>query len=133
MKLEEAKGRGNKHYNKECKLCGKGEENLVHFIVECTALEGKRNYNLLNRNIEDPNQRLIDVLYRQEDHRGVGWMIRAMWFRRKAILACKEKMYKNSKIRSKNNEGLSRSDPGPMGISQTPIREKAPRHFTSRG
>ena len=67
MKLEEAKGRGNKFYNKECKLCGKEEEDL-HFMIKCTALEGKRNYNLINRNISDPTQRLIEVLFKQDDH-----------------------------------------------------------------
>ena len=105
----------------------------MHFIVECTALEGKRNYNLLDRNIEDPTQRLIEVLYKQEDHRGVGWMIRALWLRRKAILACKAKMHKESKARIKKHEGISRSDPGPMRRSQTPIRKKAIRYSTSRG
>ena len=102
-------------------------------MIKCTALEGKRNYNLLNRSISNPRERLIDVLFKQEDHRGVGWMIRAMWLRRKAILSCKEKMYKESLVRVKKNDVLNRSDPGPMGISQTPIREKVPRHFNSRG
>ena len=133
LKLEEAKGRGNKHYNKECKLCGKEEEDLVHFIVKCSALEGKRNYNLLNRNIDDPEQRLIDILYKQEDHRGVGWMIRGMWLRRKAILTCKEKMYKISKTRNKKGGSLSKSDPGPMGISQAPMGRKIVRNYTPRG
>ena len=134
LKLEEAIGRGNKFYNKTCKLCGKEEEDLLHFMIKCTALESKRCYKIIDKNFSDPRQRLIEVLYRQEDHRGVGWMIRAMWLRRKAILKCKENMYKESSLRKKKNEeGLNRSDPGPMGTSQTPIRERIARKCHSRG
>ena len=133
LKLEEAIGRGNKFYNKTCKLCGKEEEDL-HFMIKCTALESKRCYKIIDKKISDPKQRLIEVLFRQEDHRGVGWMIRAMWLRRKAILKCKENMYKASLLRKeKNEESLNRSDPGPMGISQTPIRERIARKCHSRG
>ena len=91
LKLEEAIGRGNRHYNKECKLCRQGDEDLVHFVIECKALEGKRDYNLIDRREEDPKQRLIKVLFTQEDHQGVGKMIRGLWFRRKAshsIIKC---------------------------------------------
>ena len=102
-------------------------------MIRCKALEGKRNYNLLNRSISNPKERLIDVLFKQEDHRGVGWMIRAMWLRRKDILCCKEKMYKESIVRTKRNNILNKSDPGPMGISQTPIRRGTPRQFNSKG
>ena len=98
---------------------------MVHFIVECKALEGKRNYDLLNGSIEDPTQRLIEVLYKQEDHRGVGWMIRGLWFRRRAILAYREKIDKESRARMLNQECKSRSDPVPVGTCQTPIRSKA--------
>ena len=103
-------------------------------MIKCTALESKRCYKLIDKSINEPRLRLIEVLYRQEDHRGVGWMIRAMWLRRKAILNCKENMYKESSSRKKKNEeGLNRSDPGPVGTSQTPIRERIARKCHSRG
>ena len=90
LKLEEAIGRGNLHYNTSCKLCGLGEEDIVHFTVECLALEGKRNYNLINRRIEDPRQRMIDVLFRQKNYQEVGNMVKNLWLRRKAILKYKK-------------------------------------------
>ena len=68
LKLEEAKGRGNTHYNKNCKLCGLGEEDLVHFTIECPALEGKRSYEIIDKNILDPRQRMIKLLYRQRNY-----------------------------------------------------------------
>ena len=122
LKLEEATGRGNPHYSKECKLCRQGEENIVHFIVECKALEGKRDYNLLNRHIEDPRQRMIELLFRQEDYQGVGKMIRTLWFRRKSIIKYKEEEEQNRKNRKYTPIGKCRSDPGPMRNCQTPIR-----------
>ena len=125
LKLEEAIGRGNRHYNKKCKICGEEDEDLVHFIIKCKALEGKRDYNLIDRGIEDPEQRLIKLLFTQEDHQGVGRMVKGLWFRRKAIMLCKEKMEKSSNDRMLNPERVSRSDPGPMGNCQPPMRWKA--------
>ena len=60
-------------------------------------------------------------------------MIRGLWLRRKAILAYREKMDKESKARMLNPESMSRSDPGPMGNRQTPIRRKARGNSTTRG
>ena len=57
LKLEEHKGRGQKEYNMICKLCKEEKEDLVHFISKCKELEGKRNYNLLDKDIEDPEER----------------------------------------------------------------------------
>ena len=132
LKLEEAIGRGNEHYNKICKLCGKEEEDLLHFMIKCTALENKRNFNLINNKIKDPEQRLIDVLYKQENHRGVGWMIRAMWLKRKDILKNREDMYKASLAsKKKNKEKLNRSDPGLKVLGQTPRESNIKRAFHS--
>ena len=64
---------------------------------------------------------------------GVRKMIRGLWYRRKAILECKEKMKKESIARMLNPESMNRSDPGPMGNCQTPIRRKARGIYTSRG
>merc|ERR1711942_644294 len=83
LKLEEAKGRGNIHYNRNCKLCSLGEEDLVHFTMECPALEGKRDYNLIDKNILDPEQRMIMLLFKQRKYQEVGKMIKNLWYRRK--------------------------------------------------
>ena len=45
LQLEEHMGIKQPKYNTNCKLCGLGEENLEHFVVECPELEGKRNKN----------------------------------------------------------------------------------------
>ena len=133
LRLEEAKGRGNPHHSKECKMCGQGEENIVHFLVECKALEGKRNYNLLNWYIEDPKKRMIELLFRQEDYQGVGKMVRELWFRRKAILRYKEEEEQKSKnSRSTPNE-LCRSNPGPRRKYQAPIRWRSRGNSVNRG
>merc|ERR1711913_254446 len=49
IKLEDHKGRGLMGYDKTCKICKEGKEDLVHFIVNCKELEA-RNYNLLDKN-----------------------------------------------------------------------------------
>ena len=133
LKLEEAIGRGNRHYDKTCKLCMEGEEDLTHFLINCKALEGRRDYNLLDGGIEDPEQRLIKLLFEQEDHQGVGRMIKGLWFRRKSILENREKMEKNSIERTLNPESMTRSDPGPMGNRQPPIRRNVRGNSTLRG
>ena len=132
LKLEEAVGRGNIHYNKNCKMCEQGEENLIHFITECPALEGKRSYDLLNRNITDPRQRTIELLFKQKKYQEVGQMIKNLWNRRKAILKFKKE--EQLRINNRNNIiGLSRSDPGPVGNSHTPRRRGSGGLSTSRG
>merc|ERR1711942_309441 len=124
LKLEEAKGRGKKFYNKNCKLCGLGVENLVHFIVECPAIERKRNYELLDRNLINPKQRLIKFLYDRGKYQEKGAMIKHLWYERKALL--KEEEERRLKPNRINvTVGLGRSDPGPKGNLYTPIRGRS--------
>ena len=123
LKLEEAIGRGKTHYNTNCKMCGLEEENLVHFTMTCPALEGKRNYDLINREILDPEQRMITLLFKQNKYQEVGKLVKDLWDRRKAILKFKEE--EQNRLNINNNEniiGIARSDPGPVGNSHTPIR-----------
>ena len=163
LKLEEAIGRGNEYYNKNCKLCEQGEENLIHFIAECPALEGKRRYDLFNRNISNPRQRTIELLFKQKKYQEVGQMIKDLWNRRKTILKFKKEEQLRISNRdndislSKSNPGpvrnshttrrrgaqgspkrdnvisLSKSDPGPVGNSHTPRRRGAQGFSISRG
>merc|ERR1711874_534238 len=85
LKLEEAKGRRNPFYDTICKLCGQDEENLVHFIIECKALEGKRDYDLLDSSIENPKDRMVKFLFHSEDYQKTGCMVKKIWWRRRAI------------------------------------------------
>merc|ERR1712055_177776 len=131
LKLEEAIGRGNKHYNKVCKLCGQEEEDLVHFIAKCRALETKRDYGVLDCSIEDPEERMIKFLFKQEDYQGAGKMVKELWFKRRNIIKNREKMELERKNRSIPSK-LCRSDPGP-GRQQTPLRERPRGNSVTRG
>ena len=131
LKLEEAQGRGNKHHNKICKLCGQKEEDLVHFIVECKALETMRNYDVLDWSIEDPEERMIKFLFKQEDYQGAGKMVKELWFKRRNIIKNREKMELERKNRSIPSK-LCRSDPGP-GRQQIPLRERPRGNSVTRG
>merc|ERR1711909_199298 len=63
LKLEEQKGRGKVNYNKNCKLCEEEEEDIVHFTTKCKKLEKMRDNNLLDRDIEDPEERMRTLLF----------------------------------------------------------------------
>ena len=97
-------------------------------MVNCKSLEGKRDYNLLDIDIEDPKQRMIELLFRQEDHQGVGKMVKTLWYRRKAIIANKERLKKERKKKESETipivTHVGRSDPGPLGNCQPPIRRR---------
>ena len=106
---------------------------MVHFTVECKALESKRDYNLIDRYIEDPRQRMIELLFRQGDYQGVGRMIRTLWFTRKAIIKYKEEEERNRKNRKSTPTGISSSDPGPVRNCQTLIRCRSRGNSATRG
>ena len=86
LKLEEHKGRGIEGYNKICKLCEEEEEDLVHFVSKCRKLETVRDYNLLDRNISDPEERMRKLLYRDERSWKIGKLIKDLWDLRRELL-----------------------------------------------
>ena len=79
LKLEEQKGRGKENYNKKCKLCDEEDEDLVHFITKCKSLEQKRDHNLINTDIRDPEERTRVLLFRDDRRQSIGKMIRNLW------------------------------------------------------
>ena len=91
LKLEEQKGRGRENYNKNCKLCGEEDEDLVHFITKCKSLEQKRDHNLLDTDIRDPEERMRILLFRDERRQSIGKMIRNLWELRRQQLKELEK------------------------------------------
>ena len=112
LKLEEAIGRGNKNYNKSCKLCHQEEEDLVHFIMKCPKLEEKRNYELMNKEIEDPEERMIELLFKQKRYQETGYMLRMMWYERNKILKLSEKnKNKTKKVTRKNTKRRANTQP----------------------
>ena len=81
--MEEHKGRGNKNYNTICKLCKEEPENLVHFIIKCKKLEGSKNYEILNKDIKEPEERMKILLFRNKNYKLVSKLLRDLWEHRK--------------------------------------------------
>jgi len=110
LKLEEHKGRGIEGYDKTCKLCKEENEDLVHFISKCRKLEGIRDYELLDKNISNSEDRMRKLLYRDNRCWDVGRMIKDLWDQRRKLLKEIEKvssMQINSIPNRQNDSGSS--------------------------
>ena len=121
LRLEEALGRGKILFNKICKLCKQEEEDLLHFMIECPHLEGKRNYEIIDEEIIEPEKRLIQCLFKQRNYQETGKMIKNMWYTRRNMIEYEKK---NKKIdrSNRNNTNITYSDPGPKRDSRERIR-----------
>ena len=120
--LEEAKGRGIRGYNKRCKLCGLEEEDLLHFLMICPNLEKTRKrHKIIDNNIRDPKNRMLELLFTQNEHQKVGSLIRHLWNKRKQIMDYKENEIKQCGIR----KIIQGSDPGPERIVNNHIRKRS--------
>ena len=118
IKLEEHKGRGITGYDKTCKLC-KEDKDIVHFLIDCKKLEKCRNYNLIDRNIQDSEEKMRKLLFRNKNHQEIGQMIKELWTERKEIL---DNIKKRLKVNYRNftrrnsitlQRKTCKSDPGP--------------------
>merc|ERR1712050_549603 len=112
LKLEEAVGRGKRNYNQTCKICGLEEEDLLHFILKCPRLDKRRNKEIINNEIEEPEEKLIHFLYKQKNHQEKGKMIKDMWYARRSILKFEEDNKKRERLKKKDDKSI-KSDPGP--------------------
>ena len=74
--LEEEKGKINRNHDTTCKLCGEEKEDIVHFTIKCCKLEKGRNNTLINRQLEDPIEKMKDLLFRNGKQLEVSIMIR---------------------------------------------------------
>jgi len=101
LKLEEQIGRGKMNYDKKCKLCETEEEDIVHFTIKCEKLEDKRNYDLINKKLSDPEERMRALLFRNENHQEVGRMIKALWDLRGKMLKDRMIIIKNRQEKTK--------------------------------
>ena len=79
LQLEEHKGKGLQNYETKCKLCGEETEDIIHFIIKCKKLENKRDYKLIDRNIQNPEDWLRKLLYKNKEHQEVGKLIKNLW------------------------------------------------------
>merc|ERR1711913_180288 len=87
LKLEEQIGRGKRWYDRTCKLCKNTEENIVHFLMDCPALEDLRDYNIIERNEKNSEGKMIELLFFNGRFQEVGKLIRKLWLRRRRLLA----------------------------------------------
>ena len=59
---------------------------MVHFITKCKKLEIKRDYNIIDKSISNPEERMRILLYRNENHQEVGRLVKNLWNRRKELI-----------------------------------------------
>ena len=91
IKLEEHKGRGIVGYDKTCKMCKEAEENIVHFLMDCGKLEAHRNYDLIDKDILNPEERMRTLLFRNNRYQETGEMIKNLWIKRRHLLGDNKK------------------------------------------
>ena len=58
----------------------------MHFISKCKKLEQVRDYDLLDKNISDPEDRMRTLLYRDDRSWKIGKLIRDLWDLRRRLL-----------------------------------------------
>ena len=121
LKLEDQIGRGKRGYDKTCKLCRQSKEDMVHFIIDCPALEADRNYELIKKTGRSSQDKMIDLLFRTDRFQEVGCMLRKLWQRRRKLLTYIQKENENMTQPKKGNKDkphspvvLLMSDPGPV-------------------
>merc|ERR1712105_3142 len=86
IKLEEHKGRGIAGYDKTCKICKENFENIVPFLIDCKELEKVRDYNLINRDIQNSEDRMRSLLFKDNRFQEIGYMIKNLWVKRRNII-----------------------------------------------
>ena len=81
IKLEEHKGRGIVGYDKTCKICKENDEDLVHFLIDCKKLEKVRDYDLIDKDILNSEDRMRSLLFRNNRFQEIGNMIKNLWIK----------------------------------------------------
>ena len=87
LQVEEFIHRRNRNHSKICRLCGRDEEDLKHFLINCPRLGSKRNRRIMEKwyNVYKDKQ-LINILFNEKDYDKVRKMVGAMWLLRKDLL-----------------------------------------------
>ena len=105
--MEEHKNRENPGYDTICKLCREEKEDIVHFTTKCKNLEEVRDYDIIDKNIRSPEERMRVLLFRNKNHLTVGRMLRKLWELRKKLLKPEEK--KNPHVQNNSAQGNKES------------------------
>ena len=128
LKLEEQISRGKTWYDATCKLCRQKKEDIVHFLMECPALERFRDYDIIDRNEKSKEDKMVDLLFFNGNFHEVGIMIKRMWIERRRLLTHIKERNKQSLKRfnqgmdSPRGIGMRHSDPGPKIGTQKGIK-----------
>ena len=139
LKLEDHKGRGLPGYDRTCRLCKEDIEDIVHFTMDCRKLENHRDYNLIDRNIINSEERMRVLLFRDGRHQEIGNMIKKIWEERRKILEIyNEKHKKNHKDFTRNSSiPLPRvkygSEPGPRKGGCNYLKQRHRSNTVGRG
>merc|ERR1712120_2821 len=107
LKLEEQISRGKDWYDSTCKLCRQTEENIVHFIMDCPALENIRDYGIIGRNEKNSEEKMIDLLFFNGRFQEVGLLIRKLWLKRRSLLTTIKEREKQRSKRNYQNDNSS--------------------------
>ena len=59
---------------------------MVHFITKCKNLEIKRDYNIIDKDIKNPEEKMRKLLYRNKNYQEVGRLIKNLWTLRKELI-----------------------------------------------
>ena len=139
LKLEEHKGRGIPGYDKTCKLCKRSEENIVHFTMDCEELEEIRNYNLIDSRLENSEERMITLLFYNDNFQEIGYMLKRLWKKRRNLLEFYKKGNRKTDLDPLRHRNIApqrekyRSDPGPGKGGCTYPRQKYRNLSVGRG
>ena len=104
LQLEKQKSKRFKNYDPICKLCGEEEEDIVHFTMICKKLEKRRENPTINKDIVDPEERMKDLLFRNNNYAETRKVIRDLWVLRNQMIKELEKLNKTRKT-GQNHEG----------------------------
>ena len=65
LQLEDQLGRGKPNYDKMCKLCQDGKEDLDHFMVKCEKLESERDRKIIEDTDKPIQERTLEILFKR--------------------------------------------------------------------
>ena len=111
LQLEKQKSKRFKNYDPICKLCGEEEEDIVHFTMKCKMLEKKRENPAINKDIIDPEERMKDLLFRNNNYAETRKVIRDLWVLRNQMLKELEKLTKPRKTGQDSDKKTGKDSP----------------------
>ena len=57
-------------------MCKEKDEDIVHFLIDCKKLEKLRNYDLINKDIPNSEDRMRSLLFKNNRFQEIGNMIK---------------------------------------------------------